>query len=252
MKDPGNIQAPSSNIQRNSKHQVPTDADSGGFGIWRFVFGILMLGMCAVQGQQLAPHIGYVYPAGGKQGATFQVVVGGQYLGGVTNVFVSGGGISAAFVEYNRPLTQKEFNDLRDELRELQQKHNESRRKSSTNAWTAADERKVSEIRNRILKNPPTRQGNPVIAETVIVTVGIVADAEPGEREIRVDGPNGLSNPMRFRVGQVPEFVRPAAKAINPEIERFRKQFAFLTNTTPAKSEMRITLPAVANGQIMP
>ena len=34
--------------------------------------------------QQQAPHIGYVYPAGGRQGTTFQVTVGGQFLDGVT------------------------------------------------------------------------------------------------------------------------------------------------------------------------
>jgi len=36
---------------------------------------LLML-VPAVQAQN-APHIGYVYPAGGRQGTTFQVVVGG-------------------------------------------------------------------------------------------------------------------------------------------------------------------------------
>ena len=76
----------------------------------------------AARAQPNAPHIGYVYPAGGRQGATFQVVVGGQFLSSVTNVCFSGDGIRATVLEYNRPLTQKEFNDLRDKFRELQEK----------------------------------------------------------------------------------------------------------------------------------
>ncbi len=35
-----------------------------------------------------APRIGYIYPAGGQQGATFQVTVGGQYLQGASGALV--------------------------------------------------------------------------------------------------------------------------------------------------------------------
>ena len=70
--------------------------------------------------QQTSPHIGYVYPAGGRQGAVFQVAVGGQFLNNATNAFVSGPGVQSVVIDYSRPLTQKEFNDLRDKLKELQ------------------------------------------------------------------------------------------------------------------------------------
>ena len=30
--------------------------------------------------QQNSPHIGYVYPAGGQAGTTFEVIAGGQFL----------------------------------------------------------------------------------------------------------------------------------------------------------------------------
>ena len=70
--------------------------------------------------QPSPPHIGYVYPAGGRQGAVSQVMVGGQYLNNATNAYVSGTGVQAAVVDYSRPLTQKEFNDLRDKLKDLQ------------------------------------------------------------------------------------------------------------------------------------
>jgi hypothetical protein len=66
--------------------------------------------------QPSPPHIGYAYPAGGRQGTVFQVAVGGQYLNNVTNAYISGAGAQAVVVDYSRPLTQKEFNELRDKL----------------------------------------------------------------------------------------------------------------------------------------
>src|ERR1017187_7386025 len=85
-----------------------------------------LLGLLAltpsVLAQPASPHIGYVYPAGGRQGAVFQVAVGGQYLNNATNAYVSGTGVQVVVVDYSRPLTQKEFNDLREKLKELQDK----------------------------------------------------------------------------------------------------------------------------------
>ena len=72
--------------------------------------------------QALPPHIGYVYPAGGRQGTTVELAVGGQYLNNSSGAFVSGAGVEIKVGDYTRPLTQKEFNDLRDKLRELQEK----------------------------------------------------------------------------------------------------------------------------------
>jgi len=52
-----------------------------------------------VAAQPSFPHIGYVYPAGGRQGAVFQVAVGGQYLNNATNAYISGPGVQAAVVD---------------------------------------------------------------------------------------------------------------------------------------------------------
>ena len=65
--------------------------------------------------------IGYVYPAGGRQDTAFQVTVGGQHLAGVSRAFVSGGGVQATVVEYVKPPTKEEADQLRLQfLRELQ------------------------------------------------------------------------------------------------------------------------------------
>lgn len=214
---------------------------------------ISLLVAVSAQAQPALPRIGYVYPAGGQQGANCQVTIGGQFLDGVTNAFVSGDGIQAAVIDFNKPMPQGQFNNLRDQLKELLDRKAAARRwPNSTNVWTAADDKTVADIREKILKNPPNRQGNPAIAETVTLRLSFATNAEAGEREIRLGTSSGLSNPLVFRVDQLPEFSQPAAKAANPEADRFRERFGKPTTAAPAKSEPRITLPAVVNGQIMP
>jgi hypothetical protein len=214
-------------------------------------FAIVLATISTARAQNL-PHLGYVYPAGGRQGATFQVVMGGQFLANATNAHFSGAGIRAKVIEYNRPLNQKEFNDLRDRLKALQDKRQAARRgPGSTNTWTTADEKEIIEIRDRIARNPPNRQGNPAIAETVIVQITLATNADPGERDLRLETPAGLSNPLIFRVGQLPEFSRPAGKAVNAEVDRLLERLG-RKPATNTQSETSITLPAVVNGQIMP
>lgn len=219
----------------------------------------LFLGALAGALAQPGPNIGYVYPAGGRQGTTFEVAIGGQSLATNSKVFVSADGVQGVAVNFYRPMPQGEFNRLRDKLRELQEKKQEASRanrgrnqaQDSTNVWTAADEKMLTEARDRILKNPPNRNATPAIADVITAKITIAPDAESGPREIRVETANGLSNPLRFHVGQLPEVSRPPAKSPNPDMDRFLERLG-RTPPKPAPTEMRVTLPAVVNGQIMP
>jgi hypothetical protein len=232
-------------------------------GFFRFMAAFFLLASFASAQQANTPHLGYVYPAGGRQGSTFPIVLGGEFLQGATNVYVNGDGIQAAVLEYDRPMPQKEFNELRDQLRELMQKRRAAGRAArrnqwrngaglSTNSWTAADQKKLVEIGTRLLKNPPNRQGNPALAETVLVQVTLATNAAPGPRELRLESALGLSNPMAFRIGQLPEYSRPADRTSSPELNRLRKQFGLEPQGAPERPDMRITLPATVNGQILP
>ena len=58
----------------------------------RLLAGLFVLLASSAAAQQTA-HIGYVYPAGGRQGSTFQVVVGGQRLAQPGGVYVTGEGV---------------------------------------------------------------------------------------------------------------------------------------------------------------
>jgi hypothetical protein len=205
--------------------------------------------------QQGGPHLAYVYPAGGKAGSTFQITVGGQFLQTVSNAFITGPGITATVLDHHRPMNQKEFNDLRDRLKTLQEKWQANRRGNpgTNGVWSAADAVEREQIREKILKNPPNRTANPAMIDTVVIKLSIAADAITGEREIRLATPNALSNPLRFLVGTLPEISKVAAKPANPDLDKFIERLG----GTPApagtpKYEARISPPATLNGQIMP
>lgn len=53
-------------------------------------------------------YIGYVYPAGGQQGTTFEVKLGGEYIYGATAAVVSGTGVTAEVVDSVDPSAGKD------------------------------------------------------------------------------------------------------------------------------------------------
>ncbi len=82
------------------------------------IFALLFLPSVGTFGQGTRPaHIGYVFPAGGRQGTTVEVLVGGQALGaggrradGTSNldVLVSGDGLSVKVVKVYQPFRRLE------------------------------------------------------------------------------------------------------------------------------------------------
>ncbi|MEY4385562.1 MAG: hypothetical protein RLY20_845 [Verrucomicrobiota bacterium] len=223
------------------------------------LLGVLLSAL--VVNAQNTPRIGYVFPAGGRAGHTFSIAVGGQFIEAATNIVFTGEGIRAEVVDFHKPMNQGLFNNLRDKMRELQDKKQAYQKAvrqgnppplTSTNAWTTANEKELTEIRERIAKNPPNRNATVAIAEVATIRVTIEPSAAIGEREIRLGTPGALSNPLKFHVGELAEFSKPPAQAPNPEADRIRQQFGQRTNTASAKAEVRVTPPTVINGQIMP
>jgi hypothetical protein len=199
------------------------------------------LAVLPLAAQQITPHIGYVYPAGGRQGTTVQVTVGGQFLDGATQVIVSGPGIQAKIVNFDKPLTQGQFNRMREQLQELQQK-----KKTNPSKYTAADEKTVADIIKKLgtlIRRPVA----PAIVERVTLQVTVSPDAPLGEREIRLGSSAGLTNPLVFCVGNLPEFSRRPAKPVDEQVlSRARRYRPPEEPETPIK----LTLPAIVNGQI--
>ncbi len=225
------------------------------------LLGSFFLGV-GVLAQPATPHLGYIFPAGGRQGSEVKVAVGGQYLNNATNAYVSGSGAQAAFIEYTRPLTPKEANDLREKAMELRERRAAAFRagrrggqggaQAATNVvWTAADDKMIADIRQKLFRFATRRNQNPAIAETVTLRITLATNAEPGEREIRLATPTGLSNPVRFWVGQLPEFAKQEARS-GPDEGGFRQLRLNNEPKAVAPTETSITLPAVVNGQILP
>ncbi len=214
------------------------------------VAGILLLLAAAssvAQQGPLGPKAGYLYPAGGERGTTVQVTVGGDALAGVQRALVTGVGVTATVGKFHRPMNPGQANRIRERLEEAQQALTQKNPLTAPRLYvfapaaftllareaglTPEEIADLDEFRRR--RTDPKRQDNPQIEETLQLTLQIAADAPPGVREIRLAGPAGLSAPVRFVVGSLPE-----RREVEP-------------NDAMADTCVE-ALPAVINGQVMP
>lgn len=205
--------------------------------------------------QQRSPHAGYVYPAGGRQGSSVEVRVGGQFLEDLNAAYVSGKGVEARIVQFVKPLTGPEAQKLRDEMKQLQERKAASRKPAADGTpaptFTAADQARIDDIRQR-LEDVQRKTSVPAIAEIATVRVTIAPDAAPGPRQLRLETAHGLTNPVAFVIGDLPEISRkparvaPAYNVVNGATPVQRAQ--------PRKPDppTEIALPAVLNGQMTP
>lgn len=231
-------------------------------GLWLGFLGLL------AQGEALAqrvPRVGYVYPAGGQQGTTFEVMLGGQFLDEAQALHVSGGGVTAVILEHDKPLSAVRAGEVSDKLAELQAALRERtdlaalapneklaalRRLLNEAELTEKDLRLLADY-DRKMKDPK-RQQNTQIGETVRMRVTLAGDAQPGMRFLRLHTASGLSNPLRFEVGQHPE-VREA----EPPPDYFNLQGGARGRRAVETYEERVVnpivrLPATINGRILP
>ena len=106
---------------------------------------LILAATALAQQPGVVPHAGYVYPAGGRQGTTFEVEVGGQALNGVNAAWLTGAGARVRIIEYERPMTQNQANTLREEMQELQKK-----RQANPQTFPPTDLDRLLEIRDRL------------------------------------------------------------------------------------------------------
>ncbi len=179
------------------------------------------------------PHLAYVYPAGGVRGTTFQVTVGGQFLNGAASAYLSGAGVHAAVIQLSRPMTQMQLRELREKLQELQKQPSD-----------ASVRQQILEIRRKLATFD--RNISPVLAETVTLQVTVAPDAAAGRHDLRLATPQGLSNPLVFQIGRLPEFIEKQsdARTLVPGVNQ--------EEVSAAESEMSVALPVTINGRIVP
>ena len=227
----------------------------------RHLLTLLVLGGLSFTGtaQSRTPHLGYVYPAGGQQGTTVEIIIGGQNLHGVNGGLVTGTGVKVLETKLFQPF--KHQNTFRKELQILlrhlskgTQPSPEQLKMEPTGKAADGKNKNKSEyspeqlyarlkqlspqeldiLSREVFTNRNPLQLNPSLAQKVMVRLAITADAPTGLRELRLKTPSGLSNPLKFAVGNLQEIQEPP--------------FA----VEPKNTVQLISVPAVINGQIMP
>lgn len=244
------------------------------FGLRAAWFGVLLASSAAVLAQT-RPYIGYTYPAGGQQGTTFQIKLGGQNLDDADGFTVTGKGVKVKVIEYLRRLNPQEMQLLNEQVRDLKKatsavasamapmmksdtmmasentmmmmSDSGPDKKGAAGGKTGATQKLIGKIEKRIREYVQT-PACASISSLVIAEVTIAPDAEPGEREIRLTTPRGVSNPLAFHVGQVPETSRPSM--VTATIQVLGKEASALRKRPTNEMEVRINVPCTVNGQI--
>lgn len=214
-------------------------------GLIALAGALLALAVPAGAQQSGGSHIAFDFPAGGRQGSSVNVVIGGQALLNTTGVYVSGDGVTGSVASIFRPLTGKEELDIRDKLAAARDKLLASGVRPIAlrldtpdglarlaNAAGISDDDLKAFLDMARRRNDPKIQLNPQLAQSVTVKVDIAPDAAPGMRELRLQTPAGLTNPVHFVVGKLAEISQKS--------------------TTGDPVSVAEEMPLVLNGQILP
>ncbi len=195
------------------------------------------------------PYIAYAFPAGGQAGTTFRILVAGQSLKGTDTVLISGKGARASVLSYTGgggPLSSLQEEELKRRLAELIRAKSNPAADFVPAPATAVlpdlpelqnlEAKSVAELRavGEKLLNRTLRPKAPM-NETVEIEITLAADARAGRRELRLLASGGVSNPIAFHVGTIPEFTEP---------DRFI--------TGPVADTGPLAAPFVMNGQVFP
>jgi len=233
--------------------------------------------------------VGYLYPAGAQRGQTVQIIAGGQFLRGAKNVYFSGEGVSAKVVRNMRTIQrlngdqQKEFRRLFEEardkrltelppnvLKEILPKGLPERKANELQAnepektpVKLPDNSMVDTLGKQSIRelahtaymiNYPRNmlQMNRQLNELVLIEVTVDADAKPGSRELRIMSNTGLSNPVVFQVGTLPEVRELEPNNGSPFFVNNLFKPISGANLEKIIQEKPFDVPVLINGQIMP
>jgi ribosomal protein L40E len=275
------------------------------------ILGLAILVVAASSASAQNQYIGYAYPAGGQQGTTFSIRIGGQGLRFPEGVIVTGEGVSCRIVDFYRFLDNQELSFLSQQLGEMQKKESklddvmaakmasfefpspigpaaateasrsiicptcgsanpedatvcskcnaklekpkgakpEAKKEPAKSEKDVAKEKLIDRIQRRFNEDERT----PAVwsqTEIAFVEITVEPDAKPGRREIRVVTKLGVSNPLPFYVGQVPEVARKPMKICQLPI--LGKEYLAQRKRPPEEEELRVSIPCTMNGQIAP
>ena len=203
----------------------------------------------------------YVHPAGACRNTTVEITAGGQNLRGATGIRISGTGVEGSIIKsyrqmrnldpYQRAMVQWHIACRRAEINAKPKPAPPPPPKANPDGSlppkVEIPENPLLDMLGRmnlakiehyqtVLQRRDRMQPNPQLGDFVRLSIQVSADAEPGLRELRFTGRAGLSNPLRFEIGTLPE-----ARELEPnEAQAGRK-------TT---SDPPVPVPCTFNGQI--
>jgi len=233
--------------------------------------------------QQNQPKIGSLYPAGGQQGTTFLVLVGGRQVTRINEIIISGNGVSGRVV---RDSLMFNINDT-NERRLINQLYREAlhtleggtdpparlgQNPSSDTPLPTEEDVMAKYPYVELLKNPTTadlelvyyyyfsphspRMERRALPETlsrgVLLEMTIDSDAAPGDRDFRLLGPSGMTPPVRFVVGLHPEVREHEPNDTDSEDLESRnyRWRGVLLAPQSIRNLPPLKVPVVINGQI--
>jgi hypothetical protein len=227
--------------------------------------------------QSLDSRLGYMFPAGGRAGSSIEVIAGGQNLRGAKSAHVVHPGVTVTVRDHYRAVRNINGEERRELLWRIQSRCAvlrgrdplpvprgllEARRQANPNPdkepppirlpdhplVAALDHANLRELGHLLISWLPDNraQQNQQLADLVSLHIAIAPEAPPGRCEIRLHGPAGLTNPLVFHIGALPEVHEfepndPCTK-VPMQIEGFGDQ--------PALPP--VAVPFTANGQVLP
>ena len=199
-----------------------------------------------------AGTIGYFFPAGAARGTGVSVLVGGQSLWGLRSVRITGEGVRCdkaelvGVIPYG-PGSSEQGKYLKTWIMNIaagkpEQKPplpEDTKSWNKCRYWDNLDKLTPLEteiVHRKLYNRTNPLQMSPAIRQLAILHLTIDANAKPGRREIRLVCNNGITNPLSFYVGDVPEVREP--RYVAPYLKAEPRPF--------------FTIPANLNGQIRP
>jgi hypothetical protein len=160
----------------------------------------LLLGAALGYAQQNVPHAAFVYPAGGRLGTAFEITVGGQFLDGAKQAFFFGDGVKAEIVGFSKPLSQKDLDALRAQLKALEQSHSNNPAKPAPSPLPA--QTPGGDAAKKPDAGVAPADGAPAIAKDVPAPVTpprIVTPWTPEDRKLAADLHKQIDATIRMR-----------------------------------------------------